>query len=351
LQKILFLYTELAEYFLACVQELEKTGHQVIVIHWPVNPEAPFQFRKLETTKFRNREELRGKQLEQLIEKIDPTIILCSGWVDREYLRICKKYQPRIPVVLLLDNHWKGTVRQYLATMISGFMLRSRFSHVWVPGKPQHLFASKLGFPEKNIREGYYSADTQLFRQYYIQFRKEKSESFPHRLLYIGRYTHFKGIRDLWEVFSEIHDEFPDWELWCTGTGDLWEERSQAPGIRHFGFVQPSVMGDIIRQAGIFILPSHVEPWGVVVHEMAAAGFPLLCSDSIGATSTFLEPGTNGLSFTASNRDDLKKQMKSLMSLSDNRLVEMGDLSHQLSSKLSPQNWVKTLLGFTDPND
>ena len=41
--KFVFLYTEIAEYFLACCKELSKHG-QIHIIRWPINKEAPFQF-------------------------------------------------------------------------------------------------------------------------------------------------------------------------------------------------------------------------------------------------------------------------------------------------------------------
>ncbi len=41
--RILFLYTEIAPYFLACAYQLAKDhGLEVHVVRWPVNKEAPF---------------------------------------------------------------------------------------------------------------------------------------------------------------------------------------------------------------------------------------------------------------------------------------------------------------------
>jgi len=40
------------------------------------------------------------------------------------------------------------------------------------------------------------------------------------------------------------------------------------------GFVQPSDLPNIFAQAGVFILPSRYEPWGVVIGEALASGLP-----------------------------------------------------------------------------
>ena len=44
--RILFLYSELADYFLSCAEELRKetTIDALKIIHWDVNEEAPFNF-------------------------------------------------------------------------------------------------------------------------------------------------------------------------------------------------------------------------------------------------------------------------------------------------------------------
>ena len=57
------------------------------------------------------------------------------------------------------------------------------------------------------------------------------------KILFVGRYIEIKGIKELWINFVEIIEEFNlDWELWCVGTGDLWDKRMIHSSIKHFGF-------------------------------------------------------------------------------------------------------------------
>ena len=44
--RIVFLYSELAGYFLACAEALGQHPEvaSVDIVHWPIHPEAPFQF-------------------------------------------------------------------------------------------------------------------------------------------------------------------------------------------------------------------------------------------------------------------------------------------------------------------
>ena len=342
--KIVFLYTELADYFVASVKELVKNDEvKVHIVRWPLKAEAPFSFRFYENIVVYERKEMDNHALLQLVEEINPDLIISSGWMDKGYVATCKRFKGRIPVVASMDNHWHGSMKQRLARILSPFTLRRYFDYLWVPGAPQVVYAKKLGFRDDQIFTGYYSADIALFEKVYQQ--KKKIGKALKRFIYVGRYVKHKGIFDMWDSFLELKEEMGhEWELVCLGAGQEWPNRKEHPAIQHIGFVQPTEMQHYLSEAGVFVLPSHFEPWGVVVHEMAAAGFPLLCSRQVGAATNFLEEGRNGFSFVAANKDSLKNAMRKMIESSFDEIIEMGEYSHQLSKKISPQLWSKTLM-------
>lgn len=345
--KVLFLYTELAGYFMSCVNELIKQGAEVHIVRWPVNPEAPFVFEPVSGLSIYERGNYDLHSLKILAEQINPDIILCSGWIDKDYLKICKAFKKRISTVLLLDNQWRGDWKQKLASLASFIFISPYFSKAWVAGNSQYIFAQKLGFKSENISKGFYSADTKIFQNCYESSLASKEKSYPKRLLYLGRYVDFKGLELLWEVFSKAKkNKGIDWELWCIGTGELWEKRHENHGIKHIGFVQPNELCSYLSQCGVFVLPSLKEPWGVVVQEMAAAGFPLLLSNKVGAASAYLEEGKNGYSFEAGNADDLHEKLDKIFQMSDQELIEMGKNSHRLAIGQNPEVWSQTLLAL-----
>lgn len=343
-----FLYTEIAEYFLACCNRLAAHGN-VHIIRWPVNKEAPFRFEVDPKLKLYTKTDHTLPQLQDLVESLKPDVLICSGWIDKDYLRISKRYFKKIPTVMTCDTHWTGSLKQQLARVISRFTLLRTFSHAWVPGNIQHTYALKLGFDAERIHKGFYSCDLRFFNEVYAIQRPLKQAAFPRRFLYVGRYYEFKGIRELWQAFIELQEEQPcAWELWCLGAGDL--EPIQHPNIRHFGFVQPKDLGTYTSQTGVFILPSRFEPWGVVVHEFAASGFPLLLSRQVGAGDAFLEESVNGYGFAAGGVNHIKEQMKKVIALTDAQLLEMGSRSHELAQAISPDTWVNTLLDIARQN-
>lgn len=342
--KFLFLYTEIADYFLSCCHELSKNG-EVHVVRWPVNKEAPFHFSNQTAIKLYNKNDYSYSELQNLVNHIKPDIIVCSGWIDKDYLKISKQYNNKIPTVLTCDTHWRGTLKQQLAVLLSRFTLLKIFSHAWVPGITQKTYVEKLGFSEKQIQLGFYSCNHSQFEKSFQKQYETKKNKFPHKFIYVGRYHEFKGLKDLWEAFIELHNEQPNnWELWCLGTGDL--KPIEHTNIKHFGFVQPQNLNEYIAQTGVFILPSRFEPWGVVVHEFAAAGFPLILSSAVGAKELFLKDGENGYLFEPSDKDSLKKALKNTIAKSDEQLTEMGILSNQLSQAITPEKWASTLLSI-----
>ncbi|PCJ83884.1 MAG: glycosyl transferase family 1 [Flavobacteriales bacterium] len=348
-KKVIFLYTELAEYFLVCVRELAKEGIETHIVRWSVNEEAPFDFQAKTGVFFYNRSTYSKSQLFNLVSTIQPDLIVCSGWIDKNYLHICRKYKGKIPTVLISDNHWRNTLKQKIGKVFKDYFIHNKFSDAWVPGEPQKEFVRKLGFKNYNISTGFYSADFSHFYRYYEEFKEYKLTYFPKRFIYVGRYMKHKGIFDLWTAFVQLKKEQPnDWELWCLGTGKLFDKRIEHPDIKHFGFVQPKDIGPYLKETGVFVLPSHFEPWGVVVHEFAAAGFPLICSNKVGAASQFLQESSNGFSYQAGNVQKLKDVMRQVINTSAHDLMSMGAKSTELAKTITPQLWTQNLLKILD---
>lgn len=339
--KFLFLYTEIADYFLACCQELSRHG-DVHVMRYPVNKEAPFLFEDKSSVKLYNRNDFSFLQLQQFSKDLKPDIIICSGWIDKEYLKLCKMYFNKLPTVLTCDTHWRGDLKQIIATILSRLTLLKIFSNAWVPGLAQKQYVEKLGFKTNQISLNFYSCNHAKFEILYNQTKNEKIDNFPRRFIYVGRYYEFKGLKELWQAFIELQDEQPnEWELWCLGTGDL--KPVEHSKIKHFGFVQPSHFDGYIKESGVFVLPSRFEPWGVVVHEFAAAGFPMLLSEAVGAKERFLKEGENGFSFKVNDVASLKFALAKFMKLSNQDLNKMSRVSNDLSKSITPEIWVETI--------
>lgn len=342
MKKVLFLYTEIAGYTLACLRALTDTGVAVHLVRWPVNQEAPFDFEFGDKLNVYSRRELSNEQLIALSAEVQPHAIVCSGWVDKGYVDVCRKWKSKIPVILAMDNKWTGSFRQQLARLAAPVKVKRNFNRVWVPGRQQFEFARKLGFAEKHIATGFYSADVPAFSA--LSSSTEKAQAFPHRFVFTGRYYEFKGLPELWRAFIRLRETGCKWELWCAGTGDL--APVQHEGIKHLGFVQPAAMAQLMKQTGVFVMPSRTEPWGVVLHEFAAAGFPIICSREVGAATAFVSEGVNGYLYNAGNEEALYQLLLKITTLTNEQLLQMGKHSAEKAQQITPQRWAGTLLGF-----
>jgi glycosyltransferase involved in cell wall biosynthesis len=343
--KVLFLYTELARYTVACFRKLVDCGAKLLVLRYQINPEAPFVFEDTPGITYLNYDSSDNEKLKGIIFDFSPDLVFCSGWKNTFYVRIAKIYfSKKIPVVLCFDNKWEGSFRQYLGIFYYRIYFSGCFSHAWVPGARQREFALRLGFKSVNIQTDFYSADSDYFNKIYDDRKDIGNTEFPKRFIFIGRYLSLKGIEDLWKSFFIFSEKFPDWELWCFGTGEILPV--QHPKIKHFGFMQPEDLYSFLLPGGVFILPSRIEPWGVIVHEMACAGFPLLLSDEVGASDLFLSHNKNGYLFKANNVQSCIAEMANIAKLTSSQLFQMAKISNRKASCISPDKWAVNALSF-----
>ncbi len=341
--KVVILYEELAPYFTVCVgRYAEKYDAEIVVIRKKSNEVAPFILEQTNNIRFVDRESFSSEALMNFIIAESPDALFCGGWAYKPYMHVCKKFRRSIPVILGFDNWWTGSLKQRIAGIAGRRYFKERFTACFVPGEQQRDFAVHIGFDTSHIRTGAYSCDVETFNVFYAQSLKSKQEVFPHRFVYVGRYSQEKGVETLWRAFAELAaDREMDWELWCLGKGEV--PPFEHPKIKHLGFRQPSEMGEIISSCGVFILPSTFEPWGVVVHEFATAGFPLLLSNSVGAAGEFLRDGENGFSVEAGSVAALKEAMKKIVAMNSAQLLAMGKCSSELALRITPDTWSTSL--------
>ncbi|MCB0790694.1 MAG: glycosyltransferase family 4 protein [Flavobacteriales bacterium] len=351
--RVLVLYTELAPYFLAGVRRLvHEHGACVHIVHWPVNREAPFALGRTEGITLVERVRHDDRELLRTCVGWSPDIVLCSGWVDKGYLKVCREMHRRgVPTVMCSDTAWRGSWRQWVALFAVQTWLRRTFSHAWVTGGPQARYAHYLGFDRKRIRTGFYAADVDVFAPLAQLLDGPKRDHFPHRLLCVARYIPTKGQQLLCDVFAGLCDagHARDWDLWLVGTGELHDQvmgstSGSHPRIRHVGFVQADRMPEVMAQCGVFVLPSTYEPWGVVVQEHAVAGFPLVLSDAVGAAERFLAEPFNGHRFIAGDPTSLAEALSRILNASDDALIAMARHSVELGRAWGPGDWARTVV-------
>lgn len=342
---ILFLYPELAGYTVDCLNTYAKNNKEstIFIVRYPVNDEAPFQFEFEKNITVVDKSKIN---LYEYVRSIELDLIVCGGWSDKEYMEVVSNSKDNCKTVLAFDNYWEGTLRQHLGQYLLKWKVRPLFDYCWVPGEIHKEYAHRMGFKEEQIFLGFYATNLDRFLNVYD--RLVKSESYPKKFVYVGRYLTLKGIEDLWEAFQSFAKENNEWELHCIGVGELYEKRVEHSRIIHHGFIQQSKLPKMLKKFDAFILPSHYDHWGMAVQEAAATGLPLICSDTVGASSSFLKEGKNGYIFKAKDIDELKNKMFKIAALNSDELMTFGEESYKLSQLYTDETWSKTLKEITN---
>lgn len=336
---ILYLYSELMGYQLPVFRALvERHGAEVHVVHWDQAKLTPYTPPPLEKVTYYKRSQLTRQGLLELAAGLGPSIAYISGWMDKDYLAAARALRKGgTPVVSGFDDIWWGTLRQKAGSLIFPLLYAPCFSHAWVAGPYQYEFAKKLGFVNDHIIFNCLSADLEIFNAAYRECIDGKIRYYPHRFLYAGRFESIKGFDLLLNAWRNIRTHRQDWELCVIGDGALADmARGQADLIVK-PFLQPQELAREIAACGCFILPSRFDQWGVVLHEFAAAGLPVVCSNVCGAAPVFVTHHHNGFVFDSKDPGALEASMLRIISLSDKRLIEMSVNSHQCGQRISPE--------------
>lgn len=191
---------------------------------------------------------------------------------------------------------------------IRGFVKRmymKRISKVYASGKSQVRLARKMGF------NGYDIAVTKgvgIFN--YIKQPEFQAKDKVSKFIYVGRLSEEKNLNMLVRVFNR-HSEL---ELNIVGYGHQeMELKAIAHDNIHFlGSINNKELSGIYQKNDVFVLPSSVEPWGLVVEEALNNGLPILLSNKVGCAEEILEQGENGFSFAFDSELSLEEAINKI---------------------------------------
>ena len=338
-------------YTQATITELVDAGYKVFVVHNDISRVSQYKIRRQKGVIFYPRSKMNFVSIQDLILKTQPELIVVSGWMDYTYLRVTRlSIKKKYKVVCAMDTQWTGSMKQMFACAIgrSG-LLNIFFSHAWVCyGQSHYEFARRIGFKENKIIKDFYSADTSIFnKSYEVKIEQKKNGGhFPKSFLFLGRLEEVKGFNLLlsaWEALSKINH---DWRLKIIGNGSLMSKIPNLPNIDYSEFKNPRKLLKEISDSGFLILPSIKEPWGVVVHECVSGGMPLICSNKVGAASSFLIDGYNGWKIQNNSLDELINAMLKVINSNEEELWNMSARSYYLSLRISPKTSAFNLLSI-----
>ena len=334
---VLFLHARLSGYFVACLKRLRAAGVNVTVIAQPPSSSAPFDGLDAQGIDVRYVDEsVPFKHVEPL-----PSAVVIGNWWNRGYLRIGRELRRQgVPVIFTCDQPWLGTWNQRVKLAMVRARITRVASHIWIPGEPHLRVARCLGFDPNHIIDGLYACDVDHFGAHGTSF-----ESREKSFVFVGRLEEIKGVRSLLQAYEAYRLKASNpWKLRLIGAGSLRDELDGRENVEHIPFIQPEDLPSQLGRNSAFVMPSLHEPWGVAIHEAAAVGLPMICSDRCAAASHFVEPNQNGLIFRAGDVGSLQNSLERIASLEVPVLTSWGNKSRELAFEFTPALWAQRLL-------
>lgn len=165
--------------------------------------------------------------------------------------------------------------------------------------------------------------------------RDEMTEGNPDStvLLYVGRLSDEKQIEHIRPTLEAL----PDTRLALVGDGParahLERYFADLP-VTFMGYLRGERLSQAYASADIFVFPSRLETFGLVVIEAMAAGLPVVAA-RVGGVGDMVSEGVNGYSFESGDRTMLLESVRKIASKREN----MRWMSQQARAYAEGQSW------------
>lgn len=283
------------------------------------------------------------------LQEQNPKAVICIGYNSKyiwAFTWWCKRLG--IPVILHLDGWSKGRCKVFLKEWLKMLYCRFFFDAALVTGSSALNYALKLGIEESMIWKTGNVIDNAHFAHCKI-LRLPDGYSLPSRFfLSVSRLSPEKNIDGLLLAFEQYCQRGGLWDLCIVGTGP--EEsilkdsvpKTLEQRVHWLGWRSYHELPFIYQCASCLVLPSRIEPWGLVVNEAMAAGLPVLVSRACGCLPELCLRGINGYDFDPDDTDTLSNLLMKVSS-GDVDLKAMGEASRQIVSRFNLRNYARCI--------
>jgi glycosyltransferase involved in cell wall biosynthesis len=318
---------------------------------WPIyTEEIRFCYEVLPSWRKRlgNYNILLNWRVQESLQRAKPDVVLCGGYnylASWQALRWANQHQAKF-LLWCESNGNDQRGGHFLVESLKQMFVRNCDGFV-VPGRSALAYVQKFRPAQKETFLAPNAVDIDLFlslskiaRANEIRLRGELG--IPTRyFLFVGRLVKRKGVFDLLDAYESLNPDLRS-EIGLVLAGDGPERaeleasaRTIFPGSIYFpGFVQRDRLPAYYALAECLVLPTHSDPWGLVVNEAMACGLPVICTDVAGCAADLVK--TNGRVVAKRDIANLASAMRDIAC--DRRLRDdMSRKSSELIQNYSPE--------------
>ncbi|MGA2964997.1 MAG: glycosyltransferase family 4 protein [Terriglobales bacterium] len=242
------------------------------------------------------------------LKNFSPDVMVCGGYnYVASWQALMWARRRRVKFILWSESNAQDTRGQRKPIEFLKAQFRKRCDGFVAPGKAAGEYLRMLGAPAESIFTAPNAVDNDFFAAQAAAVRRapdsfRKKFGLPQRfVLFVGRLVPEKGVFDLLQAYAKLESGLrSEVGLVFAGDGVAREKLAQqakriAPGTISFpGFAQREDLALLYALAEALALPTHSDPWGLVVNEAMACGLPIIVSNVAGCAADLVEDGWNG---------------------------------------------------------
>ena len=239
-------------------------------------------------------------------------------------------------VVLMIDNRWRGDIRQQLGSIYFRLFIRRTVDFAWVPGSSAARLCRHLGLPDAVVTQGLYGGDGNLFAD-------PTAAPRPPRIGFVGQLIPRKGFDILLSAFQKLRETAPEYELHVYGRGELAPLAANAAGVTLNPFSRPEDIASAMQTFRIFVMPSRDDNWPLALHEAALSGCTLVATRFVGNSAELIRE-SNGVVVGHARSGDLAAALRAVAEWPEAKHAAASIESRRLAEPYGPARWRREFL-------
>jgi glycosyltransferase involved in cell wall biosynthesis len=251
-------------------------------------------------------------------------IVVC-GWEHPEFWLTVLFNKKNKNCFVLESSIYESSVRTLKRFFKKIFI--SRISIAFFSGSPHEKLLKKLDFGGKAVKTLGVGILNKCIPDMSIPKHTNKVKNF----LYVGRLSKEKNIELLLKAFKLK----PELNLKIIGDGPLKDKlfKLKSSNVNFLGYLSNADIGKHFVDSDVFILPSNMEPWGLVIEEAIYFNTPIICSDKVGSAFDLVNKPKTGIVFKSKSVDSLLKSIDNILIINNYNTFSQNVFDYDIDKK------------------